>query len=103
MGVVVVVVFVVVVVVVVVVIVLMAMAVIVLTLQAEQQRSGHLTPLHGQHHHTGTQTGRELLLEMLQPLGGKPVGAAHQHQIRRIELILEQRLQIAEVIEAGVR
>ena len=42
---------------------------------------------------------------MLQPLhagGRQAIGTAEQHQVRRLELIVEQRLQITEVIQAGV-
>ena len=73
-----------------------------LALQTKQPCGGHFPPLHGQHHHTGSQARRELPLEGLQGVGGEAVGAAEQHQIRRIQLVVEQRLQIAEVIKAGV-
>ena len=71
-------------------------------IQAQQQLRRHLAALHRQHLGTGPADSLKAFAHPGQVCGGEAVSAAHQHQIGRPQLILEQLFEIGEVIEAGV-
>ena len=71
-------------------------------LEPQQQGGGNTTPHHRQH----PDGGAGLLLQAARQgsnlLGAEAIGPAEQHQVGRRQLITEQVLDVAEVIEAGV-
>lgn len=72
-------------------------------IQAEQQGGRHLAALHRQNRHTRPDTAGEILPQAFDARRGEAIGAADQHEIGRLQLVLEEILDVAEVIEAWIR